>query len=620
MGVRGFSGAIGLSTVLALAASCTEGNPRSDIPAPDLDSVLVFFPAGGLAHGRGLAGTFPSSVQWVSVRSHPTEGFSTTPVEADGSFQFTVIAISGDLLEIAGSEDSKGKSRGEPLYVQVPATPLPVDDYVCCLPTGTCQTKEDNDAQHACPDPLTGATQCSLDRDCGIDELEYLPIDPTRIAITRPNEDRRVSVNGIVTPDTLVEVVNRRLNGVGYSSPQSRKLQIASDIGQFSVTNLDAQGDDELVIQTRDLLGFKSPPVSFKVPDAELAGVDVLGAFAWEPLTNGQRGPVAVHISPYGIDGRGICPDTDQPPEVCHSGGLTHDMVSFLRAEMKVGQDTAQLNPGPSPISTARPHNRGAEGDVRSPAQDIVLVLDVSQPANAKDGNDLAPPRRFDAAARFIRGLRSRDRVGVVAFDQTARRIGVTKPDLDPGLRELERREELAQGVLGLASQSGLLNDPDILAGIDEAARMLRQAKSRNGRIVVVASNPPLGTRDEALQAWDVTLAYVQGDTDRNDPVYPVDVVGLEIASDAPNLDLIDDLNRFTDGRYYSTTAFGIEQTLTDARSYLSGSFILLYDMDIPLGVGKSGTIELELEVVLGEERARTSYTGPIRILNSSNN
>lgn len=149
---------------------------------------------------------------------------------------------------------------------------------------------------------------------------------------------------------------------------------------------------------------------------------------------------------------------------------------------------------------------------------------------------------------------------------------------------------------------------------------MLRQAKSTNGRIVVVSSNPPLGTRDEALQAWDVTLAYVQGNTDRNDPVYPVDVVGLEIASDAPNLDLIDDLNRFTDGRYYSTTAFGIEQTLTDARSYLSGSFILLFDMDIPLGVGKSGTIELELEVVLGEERARTTYTGPIRILNSSNN
>jgi hypothetical protein len=601
-------------------AACSGKTPENDIPPPDADAVLVFYPASdGLARGRGLPGTFPPSVTHVLVQAHPTGTSSLQPVEADGSFQFAVIAISGDLLEIAGTTDDLGNVRGASLYVEVPASPLPAEDFVCCRARGTCQKLADAEAGRACPDPLTGATQCSIDEECGVDELEYLPIDLQRIQVGRPNELGRVDVSGIVTANALVLLENRGLNGIGVPGQRFRSAQISSDVGAFSFQGLTARGDDELVLRVQDLNGYRTPAVSLLVPDAELAGLDILGAFAWEPLTNGQRGPVAVHLSPFGVDGKGICPDTDEAPEVCFSGGLTYAMVNVVKAQMRVGQETPELNPSPAPITPERPHNRGAEGDVRSAAQDLVVVIDISKEAQDKDGKGLAPPRRFEAAARFVEGLRQRDRVAVVSYAGNATRELVADPGRDSGLRTLEQRGELAAAVRGLSGRE-FPTGSNLFAGIREAAAALRLARSRNGRIVVLAGAAPGGMASDAVAEWSTALDAVQEDLSKGLPRITVDVVGLDIPSDAPNFGLIDDITRFTDGRYYTSSAFGIEQTLTDVRSFLSGSFILLYDMDIPAGVGKSGTIDLELEVILGSERARTTYTGPLRILNSSNN
>ena len=617
MGVRTSSRAAGLFAVL-LATGCTGRTPASDIPAPDADDIVVFYPAAdGLSRGRGLPGAFPPEVTYVRVKAHPTGTSSVQPVAPDGSFRFAVIAISGDLLEFSGGLDDLGNERGAPLYLEVPPSPLPVEDFECCLPTGTCQ--EVSNRGSPCPGALTGATLCASDRDCGVEEREYLSIDLARIQVGRPNELGRVDVSGIVTPNALVQMENRGLNGIGVPGQRFRAAQISSDVGAFSFEGLVGRGDDEVVIQVSDLNGYRSPAVSVLIPDAKLIGLDVLGVFAWEALTNGDRGPIAIHLAPFGLDEKGLCPDTDEAPEVCYSGGLTHGMVSFQKAQMRLGQENPELNPSPTSTTTERPHNRGAEGDVRSGPQDIIVVLDVSTAAQGKDGGGLAPPRRFEAAARFIEGLRSRDRVGVVTFGASAQREQVQDPTRDSGLRERGRRGELAAVVRGLAAREPL-TDSDMLVGIQEAAAALRLARSRSGRIVVVTGAPPAGTPEQASAALDLVLAAVEENLSLGHPRLTVDVVGLEIPPDAPTLRYIDDLTKFTDGRYYAASAFGIEQTLTDVRSYLSGSFILLFDVDIPQAVGKSGTIDLDLEVVLGADRAQASYTGPLRILNSSNN
>lgn len=598
---------------------CSGDTPIGDIPLADTDLITVFYPIDGVVRGRGLPGTFPSSLSHVQVRAQPTGTVTLQPIDGDGGFTFSIVAVSGDLLEIAGSADDVGRALGAPIYVRVPPTPLPTVDYVCCQPVGTCQSIDDAREGGDCPDPLTGVTTCDFDVDCGVDEGEYLGIDLERINVTAPNERGRVNVNGFVEPNALVVVENRGLNGIGIPGPRFRTAQITSDIGAFVVNDVRAKGDDEIVVQVRDLNGFRSPAVPKYVPDADLRGVDVVGAFAWAPLTNGARGPIALQISPWGIDGKGLCPDTDAPPEVCYSGGLTHEMVSISRAQMRVGADLVDLRASPTATTTGRPHNRGREGDVRSGPQDVVVVIDVSATAQTKDGNGLAPPRRFEAAARFIEGLRDRDRVSVVTYAGTHDRYLVEDPRRDSGLVDLTRRAEVVQHVRNL-SNAAPGADNDIFGAILAAASNLRNARTDAGRIVVIAADAPPGTPEEALLAYDAALDAVSENLSRGEPQITVDLIALQIPEGTSNLDLVTDVVTFTDGRTYQTNANGIEQTLADARSFLSGSFLLLYDIDVPAQVGKSGTIELELDVLVGANRASTTYSGPIFIQNSSNN
>lgn len=614
-------------TLAFAATGCSSDRGGADIPPVDPDLITVFFPVDGLVRGRALPGALPTSVQHVSIEAQPTGTSSLRTVDEDGGFTFSIVAISGDLLEIAGSRDENGSELGAPVYIEVPPTRVSFVDYVCCQPRGTCQSRseadrqaellaEDPNHQIVCPEPVL-ATSCNSDADCGTLEGEYLTIDLDRVTVSKPNERGRISVSGFVEPNALVTIENRGLNGIGVPGPRYRSAQISNDIGAFEVDDLQGKGDDEIVLQVLDLNGFKSPPISRLVPDADLAGVDVIGAFAWEPLTNGDRGPISVHVAPWGVDERGLCPDGSADPQLCFTGGLDYSMVSIQRAEMQVGSGPIDLQPTKSSTSAERPYVRGLEGDVRAGPQDVMIVLDHSEVAETKDAGGAAA-RRFTAARRFVQGLRRRDRVGLVTYAQNPI-LRAAASQTDPGLKTFEDRGVILDALSNVAQE-----DPgqgnDLFAAIQTAAAALRRARSERGRIVVIAADGPAGTDQEALVAFGGALDALDEDLARGDPTIALHFVGLDILDDTPNMDLVDDLATFTDGRVYRSTINGVEQTLTEVRSFLSGSFILLYDIFVPVEVGKSGTIELDLEVLIGGQTAQASYTGPIIVQNSSNN
>src|SRR5687768_5393137 len=159
--------------VASLATSCAGETPPNELPPPDLLKISVFYPVDGLVRGRALEGSISHPrVTHVRIASHPTKGETIVPVQMDGSFSFSVIAISDDLLEISAATDDKASERGEPVYLVVPPTPLPPPKFVCCGArdgrNGTCQDEDSARAGNPCPDAATGTTQCQVDRDCGV--------------------------------------------------------------------------------------------------------------------------------------------------------------------------------------------------------------------------------------------------------------------------------------------------------------------------------------------------------------------------------------------------------------------------------------------------------------------
>lgn len=610
------SRAVGLA--LTALAGCSGTTPAGDVPAPDLSLISVFYPFEGRVHGRGLPGAVPAIASHVRIRAHPALSETFAAVAEDGSFHFGINAPSGDVLELAASLDAKGTRVGEPAFVLIPESPLPPVRYVCCVELGTCQQREDAEAARPCPDPATGSPLCDIDADCGVVEGEYLELDPARVRVTAPNEKGRIAVTGVVTPNVLMVVQNRGLSALGQPGRSGAQAQITSDRGAFAF-DLAARGDDELVIQLHDLHGYRSPRVAFYVPDAQLAGLDVIGAYPWEALTPGARGKVAIQLSPFGIDGLGICPDTTEKPEVCFSGGLTHGMVSLENVRI----DMTAATPVATATSSDLPYNRGLEGDVRGPARDVVLVMDASAEAHQEDGNGLAPPRRLGYAATFLQGLRQRDRVGAVIYggDRPVRLTAVwderTRRYADPGLRAFGERPGLAQALRAVTSESAV-GVPDPFEGIAEAARLLRDVGSNRGRIVLVLARTP--SHMDVEERFQAAYELVRRNDSTSFNGYTVDVVGFALEAGRGST-FLGDLASFTRGQMLSTNLEGLEQTLVDLGSLMSGNFILLYDMLIPANAGKSARITFDVEVVLGgAHRARASYSGPLRILNAPNN
>jgi hypothetical protein len=594
----------------AILGSCAGDTPASELEPPDLLKISVFYPVDGLVRGRGLAGTINSPrATHVRIASHPTKGETIVPVQMDGSFTFSVIAISDDLLEISAATDDKATERGEPVYLVVPPTPLPPPKYICCGArdgrNGTCQDEDSAAAGNPCPDAATGTEQCQTDRECGVQSGELIMLDVSRFQITPPDQEGRISVAGTVQANMLVTLENRGQSAVGgYKPTQRRQVRITDDSGNFVFDSVVARGDDELVFQLHDLLGFRSPEGSVLVPDAPVTGVDIVGAFAYETLTPEQRGPIAFLISPFGVDGRGICPDSTNNPILCLSGGLTYDMVNLLNVRI----DTFDVQPTPSSTTAQRPHTRGLLGgdDPLAGPQDIVVVLDISSDTEMVD----TEPRRFDDLREFVRGLRSRDHVALVTYGST---IEAKTPLLPPEQR------------------GTLLNEIDALKNVDAAgmatpfqavsfaAELLAQARTRRpGRIVLVTLSEPAGNLDEATAEFDVAFDKVRPNPSLGFDGWKVDVVAVALDPSSETLTLLSDMAAFSAGEFYSVlTLNSLNQTLADLRTALSGSFILLYDLLIPKDVGKQGTISFTAEILLpGSERVQSMYSGPLTITN----
>ncbi len=601
----------------ALAGSCAGETPPSDLGPPDLSKISVFYPVDGLVRGRGLAATVNDTrATHVRIASHPTKGETIVPVQSDGSFAFSVIAISGDLLEISAATDDKATRRGEPVYLVVPPTPLPPPNFVCCGArqgrNGTCQDEDSAAAGNPCPDAATGITQCQVDRDCGAESGEILPFDESRITITSPSAEGRITISGTVLPDALITMENRGQSAVGgYKPTQRRQVRITDKNGNFVFDSVVARGDDELIFQVHDLLGFRSPEASMLVPDAEIAGVDVTGAFAYSPLTPGQIGTIAFLLQPYGVDGRGICPNTDEDPILCLSGGLTHKMVGIKNLDI----DGEALAAVPTTTTAAEPYSRGLLGgsDPLAGPQDLVIALDMS--ANAAKIDSSTPPQRFEQVRDFVHGLRSRDSVALVTFGGTIEaRTGLVGGDHAAVLAELQSLES--------AQAAGPAN---VFQGISFSAALLEDARTRRpGRIIVITLSDEPGTLQEATASFDAAFDKVSENPSSGFPGWTVDVLAVEIPGDDANVTLLSDIAAFTRGQFYNVLKFyrfTVGQTLAELRSTLSGSFILLYDLPIPVGIGKEGTIRFTAEVALPEsERVQADYSGPLLIYHGIEN
>lgn len=601
-----------------LLGSCVGDTPPSDLPAPDLSKISVFYPVDGLVRGRGLPGAVADpKATHVRIASHPTKGEVIVPVDADGAFEFSVIAISDDLLEISASLDETGKDRGAPVYIVVPPTPLPPPQYVCCGVTeqrmGTCQTEEAAKAEMACPDPATGISQCRNDRDCGVESGELLQLDVDRIQVTPPNADGRITVAGTVQPNALVTLENLGKQAVGgYVPTQRRLVRISDEVGNFTFESVVARGDDELILQVRDLLGFRTPTASILVPDSLVAGLDVIGAFAYAPLTPNETGPVAVLVAPFGVDGRTICPDSNEDPVLCLSGGLTYGMLNLQNVMI----DSFSVTPTPTARGPQGEHNRGLVGgnDPLAGAQDVVVVLDMSADASKQDTE--MPPRRFSLVRDFVSGLRSRDYVALVTFGTGGLEKHVT---LDEDSQAPAKKQEVLNKLNELETMESS-GPATVFGAVETAAALLAAARTkRPGRIVVVTLNDEQGDPTQATAAFDLAFDQVRANPSQGFDGYTVDVVAVGIPAVGGNLTLLSDMAGFTGGEFYNIPSINsLNQTLADLRTLLSGSFILLYDMLIPEDVGKQGTISFTAEVTLpGSETVQASYSGPLRITNA---
>lgn len=614
MGERGTRvqfGAFGAWSVGAVFAACTGTAPPNAIAPPDISKISVFYPLDGLVQGRGGEGAAPRDVSHISISAYPTGTRTTRAIEPDGSFDFAIIAISDDVLEIAGATDVNGDVRGEPIYVRVPPRVPEPERFLCCgEPTGTCQAESQAKRGTACPDRLTGARPCASVSDCRIENHEILPIDPSRIEVTSPDGDGLVTVRGtIMSQGALVRLENRGQSALGGRNPGFRRSRISDASGAFEFRGVAARGDDELVVQILDLLGNRSPPLSILVPDSPLGGIDIVGAYSFRPLESGGVGTVAIRLHPYGIDGFGLCPNSNLDPILCFTGGLTHAMVQIDQAVFDENQNAQPVETLPSP--PALPHTRATEGDPSSGPQNIVLVMDMSD-AKADAG---IPPFRFDAARQFVRTLRDRDKVGIVSFGG------------DPG--SMPREELPLSGSDGeWSAQLGKLAElaarPSkgsamVFSAVGLAADMFdRAGAARPGRIVVIAAGDVAGP----TSTFDDAIVKVIPNPETGFQGYAVRALAIDLrrSANVNNVSLLRDMTVFAPGGAYVdlVSAAALEDALLDTAASLSGSYVLLYDMAGPRCPGKS-RLRLRLTVQIpGPDGAALSasndYEGPLSI------
>ena len=606
--------ATGLAVTVGLIAGCSNAASIPDFGAPNTDNIVVF-PANGLVRGRGLAQTVPFGATHMFIKSHPNGGESIPALNPlDGGFEFSILALSGNILEFSWSGDGRGVERGAPSFIEVPVGKLVLAEFVCCRDggdaIGICQSVDARRRQMlagaetiTCPQPETGATSCRLDEDCGFEEGEWISIDLGQIRITQPDSAGEVAIQGVVEPRSLVSIQNRGLSGVGQPEEQPKRFTLSDNEGDFAFTKVRARGDDELVLQVESLDGFRSPAQSFIVDDSTLAGIDVTGVFPWQPLRNGEVGTVAIQLAPYGEDGLGVCPNHQQEPQTCFSGGLLHSMITLESLQVDSLSAASGVTWNPTPVSAETPEVVGRVGDVRAGPVDVVLVVDMSANAN-QAGLTNNNPDTVEAVASFIQGLRQRDQIGVVTFaGDTIRRLNVqydsggqpTALGFFPG-----GNQSLIAAAQTTLSNSGS-GANTVFKGIEEAAEMIERSKNP-GRIVVITSAEHVGEVVDSETAFKEAFDVVDNETDFTRAPTRVDIVGVGLRR-TDKFEDIKDITQFTGGEFFDLASVRggdvnqLELILADIRSTFSGSFLLLYDIAIPSTVGKAARLEFNVRM-----------------------
>jgi hypothetical protein len=577
---------------LLLFAACSQ--PAADSASIDAGLVTVFFPVDeSRVHAKAFAGA--TSAPFVYAAGHPRRS-APIPIQAaapDGSFEIDLIAEEGDLIELAGARDEDAAERGTPVFLRVPSPANPtVGRFYCCTAANTCQSEFEASEGVPCKELQSGLTRCDEDADCFHLANEVLPIDVARIQVSPPDENGKISLEGTVIPRSLVQVENRALSALGEGMVRWKRTTIADLEGRFRLVDLPGRGDDELVVQLRDLANLRSPPAQLIVPDPMLSTVDVVSVEGWEPIVDGAPGVVALRIAPGGVDGRGICPDSGEAPSTCFTGGLFHSMITSIDMRLSRSGGGPSLGPRPAPIDAMRPHVVGAQGDVRDGPRDFVIVIDMSEGAAMVDA--VEQPRRFAAAAELVRRLRDRDRVGLVTIGGGGREVPVGPPAAV--IAELASlAEETPSGA----------RDP--FAAIGRAAIGLTQAGGeRRGNVVVIMTGDVPGSIEDALAQ---AAAARQSLADRR-----VDFVTIGVEPGG-NLEALRRLARDGDppGDVVNLESIAaLDRAVYDLAHRLVGSFILLYQIDLPDSVGKQDCVELDLTTSIGGTSIATGFRGVV--------
>lgn len=612
-------GVRGMALGLVVAVGCTGDTPSGDISPPDVSKITVFYPVDGLVRGRGVPGAFDGRQPNVRIAAHPSGTETITSVLPDGSFEFAIIAVSDDVLEISAAIDNKASARGDPAFIRVPPTPLPLPGFVCCQPANLCQAEADADLGLDCPTRIEGVTvDCANDNECKRLGEERLPIDPGLIQVSAPSPDGLIEVSGVLQPDAVITLVNRGQKGLGMGGGGSEAVKIADERGAFQFQGFRARGDDELVIQGRDLLGFRTPELSIIVPDAPLEGLDIIGAVPIETLEPPNVGKIAILMTPYGTDGLGICPDSGLNPRLCLSGGLTHQMVTNISAEVADVPKT----PVPTATSAVVPNNRGILGDAFGGPQNIMIVLDMSDKANTPERDENG--RRFDDVENYIRGLRSRDYVGLITFGATNQVVSE--------LVDNSQRGNLINQLNALRDQAPE-GESNIFAAVGQAAERLRADPSkRTGRIVVITTVDESGKQglDGMGAPTGSTLEFDNALDAANPPngeSFTVDIMAVQVPDQVQNMDgsidgnkeLLRSLAGFTGGEFYDISSIeALTLRIADLMTRQFGAFILLYDLEIPCEADKASVLELTVDLkitgVEGDRTATATYRGPLSV------
>jgi hypothetical protein len=621
-----------------LAFACVGSAPEKDIAAPNISRLSLFFPIDGLVAGRGESDTFADeSVNYAYVVSHPSRTQDAFPLDENRELTFSIGgAVSGDVIEIAGMRvpdgaDADEQPHGESVYIRVPARVPQSSRFFCCLDTKLCVKQEDFDnAEGVCPRRDQGPmTDCLDDAGCRDLNDEILPIQTDLIQVTPPDKDGLVQISGTVgSPGALVRLENRGKRGIGGFGQNTAKAVISDSNGGFRVRNILARGDDELVVQTYDLLGNRSPEAPFLVPDAPLVGLDVIGAYGYGRLVENQPGNLVIRVHPYGVDGRGICPNSTSGPTLCFTGGLTREMVTIQSAQLnKIPLNLRVPDPLPAGVST----NIATEGDPLKLTQSIVLVMDLSAEAARVDSGE---PARFESAWRFVQTLRKRDQLGIVTFGSPdspmgngLEKVGVRREvELRPIADNYEFFRTYIRETLRNQQSTGAARP---LQAIDAATQMLTDRREQGTIVLITMSDQvgddPMKDDFDGSDAFDALYPKVISES-TNVPIHTVYAVGVGqplVYRDANNPNVTTPSNwivytqsiaEFSQGRAFNVRLVPeIDPVLDKLAGIIGGSYSLLFSLNVPC-TGKNPDMDLQVSVAFGNATAEGTYTGSIRV------